>query len=173
VVLMGVSGSGKTTIGLELAKIWAGSVFLDADDFHPAANVAKMRAGQPLNDTDRQPWLEALAVEMENRQNTSNMILACSALKFSYRETLRGRCPPNSICFVLLDVSYDVVSARLSARKGHFFNPILLQSQFQSLEPGRSQEHIISIETSLPPEVIAESIKREVLLRKQRLGSRL
>lgn len=134
VVLMGVSGSGKTTIGSLLARRM-GAVFSDADDFHPAANKQKLALGQPLDDSDRRPWLEELnrllRAWLEQKQSG---VLACSALKQSYRDILNSGLPEGTPTFVLLDGSKEMIAARLAQRKHEFMNPALLDSQFATLE---------------------------------------
>lgn len=132
VLLMGVSGSGKSTVGSLLAAR-LGSTFLDADDFHPAANVAKMAAGNPLTDEDRVPWLEAIAARLgDMRSEQRAFVLACSALKQSYRSLLCQAAPGLEV--VLLKGSPELIRERLSSRKGHFMSSALLDSQFEALE---------------------------------------
>lgn len=129
---MGVAGSGKTAVGTRAARR-LGWVFLDADDFHPKANVEKMRHGIPLTDEDRKPWLERLHEELKNRLNAgTSVILACSALKDSYRSLLHQGLP--AIEFVYLNVDHDTVADRLRRRQAHFFPKELLDSQFATLE---------------------------------------
>jgi gluconokinase len=135
VLVMGVSGSGKTTIGERLAAT-LGARFLDADDFHPPENVAKMAAGTPLTDEDRAPWLARLT---ETLRGETNAVLACSALKEKYRETLRQGLRDFRI--VHLKGSYDFIHARLAARQHRYMPASLLQSQFAALEaPGDAIE---------------------------------
>jgi len=135
VVLMGVSGSGKTTIGTLLAERM-GTVFADADDYHPAANKAKMAAGHPLNDDDRQPWLETLNRLMRSwNESGKGGVLACSALKESYRATLASGMPAGAVKFVLLDGDRELIASRLAQRKHEYMNPKLLESQLATLEP--------------------------------------
>ena len=135
VVLMGVSGSGKTTIGTLLAKRMAAS-FADADDYHSPANKAKMAAGHPLNDQDRQPWLETLnSLLLQWFEAGKGGVLACSALKDAYRKTLVRGLPPNAFHFVLLDGSKHLIAERLAERQNHYMNPDLLDSQLATLEP--------------------------------------
>ena len=132
VLLMGVTGSGKTTVGEKLAAE-LGWTFSDADDLHPVANKAKMRAGIPLTDDDRWPWLLAVrqVIEQALRDNRG-AIIACSALKAAYRDVLAGGLEP--IRFVLLDGDPAVLKARLVQRRHEFMNPALLESQIDTLE---------------------------------------
>jgi gluconokinase len=157
IVLMGVSGSGKTTIGRALAKSlrWG---FSDADDFHSAANVEKMKNGIPLTDEDREPWLRRIkaAIEQWNRDEPGH-VLACSALKGRYREIL-GRDDPE-VKFVYLQGSFDLISQRLKERKGHFFNPALLRSQFEALE---SPKDALVVDISKDPQEVVSAILEQV-----------
>lgn len=133
---MGVSGCGKTTIGQALSEHYY-AAFHDADDYHPVANREKMTAGIPLTDTDRLPWLKALADLLKDTSVSHPLtILSCSALKRSYRAVLSSATSSSisSCTFVYLKVDPEAVKIRLQARKGHFFNPQLLDSQFQVLE---------------------------------------
>jgi gluconokinase len=135
VILMGVSGSGKTTIGTILAKRITAS-FADADDYHSAVNKAKMAAGHPLTDEDRQPWLETLnSLLLQWFEAGKGGVLACSALKDAYRKTLVRGLPPNAFHFVLLDGSKQLIAERLAHRQNHYMNPDLLDSQIATLEP--------------------------------------
>jgi gluconokinase len=127
VVIMGVSGAGKTTIGRALAAA-LGWPFVDADQLHPAANVAKMSRGEPLDDADRAPWLEAVAARM---QKLDDGVVACSALRAAYRQALRVR---DDVRFVELEVPRAVLEERLAGRRGHFMPPSLLGSQLATLE---------------------------------------
>ena len=132
VILMGVSGSGKSTVGASLAQR-LDCPFLDADDFHPAANVEKMKRGIPLNDEDRMPWLRRLHDELEHRLGSgASVVLGCSALKESYRKILEEGL--SQIDFVFLDVDQLTLTERLEKRKAHFFPKELLESQFAALE---------------------------------------
>jgi gluconokinase len=151
ILLMGVSGAGKTTIGQELAQ-QLGWPFADADDFHSAANVAKMRAGIPLDDDDRAPWLQSLHHAIEGwiaaRQS---VVLACSALREAYREQL---IVGPDVKVVFLHAQFALVSKRLEVRHGHYMNPGLLRSQFDTLEV---PEDAISVDVSgRVPEIVAE-----------------
>lgn len=132
VVVMGVAGAGKTTVGRLLASD-LGAAFLDADDFHPPANVAKMRAGTPLDDADRWPWLERLNATLRERAGRGeSAVLACSALKAAYRERLLEGLPQAKL--VYLRGARELIAERLAARRGHYMNPALLDSQFAALE---------------------------------------
>lgn len=131
ILIMGVSGVGKTTVGQALAQ-QLGWPFADADDFHPAANVAKMRAGIPLTDADRAPWLQSLRVTIEGWiAFQQSAVLACSALKQAYRERL---IVGPEVKLVFLHADLDLIADRMAARPGHYMNPDLLQSQFDTLE---------------------------------------
>lgn len=136
VILTGVTGCGKTTVGALLAKA-CGWDFHDADDFHPAENVAKMKRGVPLDDADRWPWLERLNNFLrDSERQGKSLVLACSALKQRYRDRLARNCA--AARFVFLDGDIELIRARLAARQGHYMNPKLLDSQFAILEPPRN-----------------------------------
>jgi gluconokinase len=155
VVLMGVTGSGKTTIG-ELLAQRTGAIFADADDYHPAANKQKMAAGHPLNDDDRQPWLETLNQLMRGwYEAAQGGVLACSALKQKYRDTLSSGMPHEALSFVWLDTPREIIAARLAARHHEFMNPNLLQSQFDTLEPPADALRIVN---DRAPEQVVETI---------------
>lgn len=143
VIVMGVTGSGKTTIGQLLASR-THVQFADGDDFHPAANKAKLAAGTPLTDADRQPWLERLdALLLDWHRSGEGGVLACSALKATYRETLLKGLPAGAAVFVLLEGSRALIAARLTQRHEHFMNPALLDSQLATLEePGEGVLHV-------------------------------
>lgn len=160
VVLMGVSGSGKTTIGRELAAR-LGCEFLDGDDFHPAANVARMTAGTPLTDEDRWPWFDHLnALLREREARGQSAVLACSALKESYRERLmRGVA---ACRLVHLHGSIDVIRGRLASRQHRYMPASLLESQFAALEP--SQEAIV-IDVAAPFAQCVETIAMQLAVR--------
>jgi gluconokinase len=131
ILLMGVTGSGKTTVGMALAEA-LGWRFVDGDTFHPAANVAKMRAGIPLDDDDRAPWLATLGAAIDKwLRSKTNVVLACSALKQSYRDRLMFS---PDVRLVYLRGSRELIAQRLSERHGHYMDPNLLPSQFVALE---------------------------------------
>ncbi len=159
-VVMGVSGSGKSTIGEALAKRldWR---FEDGDAFHPPSNVAKMKAGRPLNDDDRRPWLEAIGAEIERvAAARDHVIIACSALKRAYRDTLiHGR---RDARIVFLDGNEELIATRLQKRKGHFMPPGLLASQFEALEVPTADEHVISVSIDADVETIVDDIVRKL-----------
>ncbi|MEX0312884.1 MAG: gluconokinase [Allomuricauda sp.] len=155
-VIMGVSGTGKSTIGKLLSEA-LDIPFYDGDDFHPEANVKKMSAGQPLNDDDRQGWLEALNV-LAKEHRSEGVIIACSALKESYRKLLQSDMG-DSLRFVYLEGSVELIKSRLENRKGHFMPLELLKSQFDTLEP---PSDAITVSVSLAPKTIVEQIMRQI-----------
>jgi gluconokinase len=155
VVVMGVSGSGKTTIGRKLAQA-RGVAFSDADDFHPAANVEKMRRGSALDDEDRAGWLGALRAEIDAAiERREPMVLACSALKEKYRRALG--MPRSEIRLVYLRLTPELASSRLTARKGHFMPRSLVVAQFHDLE---EPEGAIVVDAAAPAEAIVLEIER-------------
>ena len=154
-IVMGVSGCGKTAVATELgARL--GWVFAEGDKFHPSANVEKMRAGHPLDDDDRWPWLRAIATWIgEHEQAGAGAIVTCSALKRSYRDLLRAG--HDSVWFVHLTVPVTVLADRLKHRQGHFMPASLLQSQLSTLEPLGADEPGSTVPGDVPPtDVVAE-----------------
>ena len=158
-LLAGVSRSGKSTVGSMLAKR-LGWPFADGDSFHTAVNVAKMRAGQPLTDDDRWPWLEAIAAWMDKQIAAGqSAVVACSALRRAYRDVLLDGRPAARMVF--LQVSHDQDVARLTARQGHFFPSKLLESQFAAMEMPQDSERILVLTAQQSPaDVVAEIIRR-------------
>ena len=154
-IVMGVSGCGKTTIGMALATK-LGCPFYDGDDFHPPENVAKMAGGTPLNDEDRYPWLAILHnLLAEHVARGETAVLACSALKKAYRDQLRGDL--EAVQFIHLTGSFDLIWQRMQAREGHYMKAEMLQSQFETLEkPEKDEAFVVSIE--LPPTEIVSYI---------------
>jgi gluconokinase len=163
VIICGVSGAGKTTIGALLARE-VGWRFYEADDFHSPANVEKMRRGISLTDEDRQPWLESLRVLIERcLASGENAVLACSALKKAYRDRLRVSA---AVKIVFLRGTYALISDRLRQRRGHFMNPALLKSQFADLEEPQAAEDAVVIELGRDPRELIAEIKARLRLRK-------
>lgn len=138
-LVTGVSGSGKSTVGRLLARRLSWQ-YAEADDFHPAANLAKMAAGHPLTDADRQPWLAAIGAWIDQATAEGRpAVVSCSALKRAYREQLRGGRP--NVRLIYLDAGRETIRARLATRRGHFFPATLVDSQFADLEPPADDEH--------------------------------
>ncbi len=154
-VLMGVSGCGKTTVGKLLAEK-LGLPFFDADDFHPASNIEKMRNNIPLDDDDRAPWLAAIAGKIRQASTARGAVVACSALKKKYRQLLGGSSP--AICFIFLTGDRELIGRRLLQRRGHYMPPDLLDSQFAALE-APDEGLTVSVDKS-PSEICAEIIER-------------
>jgi gluconokinase len=151
VVVMGVAGCGKTTVG-QLLAARLGFPYAEADSFHPAANIAKMRRGDPLDDQDRQPWLAAIA---DHIRRESRQVVSCSALKHRYRDTLRQANP--RAWFLHLVISPQAAAQRVSGRPGHFMPAALVNSQFAALEP-LSQEAGLEVDATRPPEEIIAAV---------------
>lgn len=148
VVVMGVAGSGKTTVGERLAERWQAR-FVDADSVHPPANVAKMAAGIPLDDADRAPWLRRLQDELAS---SDAIVVTCSALKRRYRDALREA---GDVTFVFLDVGRDVAAERVGGRRDHFMKTGMVESQFAVFERPQPDEHdIVTVDGSLPVDTI-------------------
>jgi gluconokinase len=161
IVVMGVSGAGKSTVG-RLIAARLDCPFRDADSFHPAANIAKMSRGEPLTDADRWPWLHAIAAWIaEHRAAGTTCVVTCSALKRVYRDIVTDSQSVD-VRLVYLTGDFEVIEARLKARQGHFMPPGLLQSQFDALEePGR-EEHAIAISIDATPEEIAARVLEQL-----------
>lgn len=159
ILLMGVSGVGKSTTGTGLSRR-LGWTFRDADTFHPPANVAKMSAGTPLTDADRAPWLAAIAAWMDEETSAGrSAIVSCSALKRAYRDVLSAGRP--GVRLVHLVAAQPVIAERLAGRRGHFMPSSLLQSQFDTLEPPSEDERPLIVSVRQPPRrVVAEIIER-------------
>jgi gluconokinase len=155
-IVMGVSGSGKSTVAEAMASR-LGWRCEDGDKFHPASNVAKMSSGQPLTDEDRWPWLKAIAAEIARTcAANEHAVVACSALKRAYREVLlNGR---SDVRFVFLDGTEALIASRLAARKGHFMPAGLLASQFRTLEPPGDDEQALRVSIDAPVEAIVDNI---------------
>lgn len=159
VYVMGVSGSGKTTIAHKLSAA-TGIPFFDGDDFHPPANKEKMKAGQPLNDEDRKEWLVTLNALAKSQSQQKGAIIACSALKEKYRRVLSEKIEA-PVYWVLLQGSFELIQQRMESRKDHFMPPALLQSQFDTLE---APANAIVVDIKEDPEVIAADILRQIKL---------
>ena len=161
VILMGVSGAGKTFIGERLAAALNWS-FYEGDDYHPQRNVEKMSQGAALTDADRAPWLDALHALIGGLLTQDEAaVLSCSALKRAYRDQLiRGR---DDVRIVYLRGAYDLIRQRLEAREAHFMKVDLLASQFEALEEPKASENVYTVDISQKPKTIVEAIKRELL----------
>lgn len=158
IVLIGVTGSGKSTVGRLLAQ-QLGWKFYEGDDLHPAVNLQKMRRGLPLTDEDRKPWLKAIQnairAAIENREN---VVVACSALKESYRNMLQVE---GEVIFIYLRANSPLIHQRLKKRTGHFMNPVLIQSQFDTLE---EPKQAVQIDAALPAAEIVQRIRHELAI---------
>ena len=163
IIIFGVSGAGKTTVGKLLARE-LDCQFVEADDFHSAANIKKMRSGRPLTDEDRWPWLDCLRKKIEQLLSAGeNAVLACSALKRAYRDRLRVS---DKTKFVFLCGDYALVEKQLRSRRRHFMNPDLLQSQFDDLQEPQTDEHALTVALGRTPEGIVEEIEATLHLAK-------
>ncbi len=158
VVIMGVSGSGKTTVGGALAAR-LGTPFIEADDLHPKSNREKMSAGIPLTDDDRWPWLEAVGAKMEDvRAQGHGVVATCSALKRVYRDRLRSKVT-GPLVFVLLDSPREIIAGRMRRRRGHFMPPTLLDSQLATLEkPLPDEPAMVTVDGTRPIPELVETI---------------
>ena len=152
VVVMGASGSGKSTVGKLLARR-LGATFVEGDLLHPKVNIAKMESGESLNDADRQPWLAAVGRTLANA-GAESIVIACSALKKLYRDLIRSHDP--TAHFILLEGSYELLVERLGGRRDHFMPPALLQSQLNILEPLEADEEGFTLNISRKPDELAK-----------------
>ncbi len=160
IVIMGVSGCGKSAVGAALSGA-LGIPYRDGDDLHPPANVAKMQAGEALTDADRWPWLDRVAHELAS---LAPVIIGCSALRRSYRDRIRtGAGGP--VCFVHLAGSRALIAARMAARSGHFMPASLLDSQFATLEPPGPDEDAMTVDIDQPVDRLVAEILRQLALR--------
>lgn len=164
IFVMGVGGCGKSTVAQKLAReLGAGWTFLDADDFHPDANKAKMAAGTPLNEDDRKPWLAALRARLDAASRArENIVLACSALRRAHREALIAN--PARVKLVYLNASRELLRERLASRRGHFLNPSLLENQLAIFDEPTADEAaaLLTVDASRPLDAIVDTIRREM-----------
>jgi gluconokinase len=157
-VVMGVSGTGKSTVGQQVAAL-LGADLVEGDDYHPPENVAKMSAGTPLTDDDRLPWLRTLATMMQQRRASGlETVVTCSALRRSYRDILRGSAPPDRTEFIHLAGDFEVLWARMTVRD-HFMPASLLQSQFDTLEDLEPDEHGVKVDVAPPIEDVIRRVR--------------
>jgi carbohydrate kinase (thermoresistant glucokinase family) len=170
-VVMGVSGSGKTTIGRAVAARLGWS-FEEGDALHPPENIAKMRAGQPLDDTNRAPWLAAVAARIDEwRSRGENGVITCSALKRSYRKIIID--DRREVRLVYLSGSRELIAARLAQRHDHFMPASLLDSQFETLEPPGPEENAITVSVDQPLDKIVDRLVAELTQRSATTPSRV
>lgn len=159
-IIMGVSGCGKSTVGQALAER-IGSVFIDGDDLHPSSNKEKMAAGHPLSDADREPWLVSIGQELSrSTSGTAPAVIACSALKRSYRDLLRAHEP--TTLFIHLRGAVELIQHRLDERSHEYMPPTLLASQLDTLEALESDEHAIEIDVTRSPEEIVDLVAKKL-----------
>lgn len=155
IVLMGVSGCGKTTVGSALAQ-HLGLPFLEGDSLHPQRNIELMRAGVPLTDADRSEWLDTIAARLQALPADEGLVVSCSALRRSYRDRLRRACP--DLRFVHLQGARQTIAQRLSQRQGHYMPGSLLASQFATLEPPQPDEAVLCLDIAAPTPALVERI---------------
>ncbi len=155
-VVMGITGSGKSTVGAQLAKA-LGVDFVEGDDYHPPENIRRMAAGIPLTDDDRADWLRALAARLREASETgAGLVVTCSALKRSYRDRLRAAAP--EVEFAYLKGSRELIGERVTGRRGHFMPASLLDSQLATLEEPGSDEPVWTCDIEHPPQQIVDEI---------------
>jgi gluconokinase len=152
IVVMGVSGSGKSTVAEELAEK-LGIAFIEGDKLHPKSNVDKMSEGIPLTDEDRWPWLDLIGAELHKGRENNGVVVSCSALKKTYRDRLR-KAAGGSLAFVYLDGSLELLSRRMGERKGHFMPLSLLQTQLATLEVPTGEPGVVTVSIDATPEDI-------------------
>lgn len=159
IIVMGVSASGKTTVGQQLARA-LNAKFIDGDDLHPKANILKMASGQPLNDHDREPWLERIndaVFSIKHKQETG--VIVCSALKKQYRDRIRAG--NDNLCFVFLDGSEAVIMERIQQREGHFMKAGMIKSQFDTLERPDQEQDVITLNIAASiPELVQQAMQQ-------------
>lgn len=155
VVVMGVAGCGKSSLGLAVAS-QLGLPLVEGDAFHPGSNVAKMRAGIALDDADRAGWLDALGHELQ--RHPAGAVLSCSALKRAYRDRLRSASP--GLRFVHLELTRDEARRRVAQRESHYFLPTLVDSQFDALESPRGEAGVLSVDATESPEALVQRVVR-------------
>jgi len=161
VILFGVSGAGKTTLGRPLAQN-LGWKFYEADDFHSPANIDKMQNGVPLSEQDRWPWLHSLRGLIEQSLTAKeNAVLACSALRKAYRQYL---CVNEQVQFVYLRGSYELIASQIRQRHGHFMDPALLKSQFETLEEPETTDGMLTVDLGRSPQELVDEIRRKLRL---------
>jgi gluconokinase len=164
VVAMGVAGCGKSTVGLLLAGR-LGVPFVEGDDFHPAANKAKMAAKHPLDDADRAPWLAALALRIRELSDSgTDAVVSCSALKRGYRDLLAGAAP--GLWFLYLALDRETAYARIAGRTGHFMPAALLDSQYETLEPPTADEPVMTVDAGQDAETYLDRVVAAVAERR-------
>lgn len=157
-VVMGVAGCGKSSLAAALAQA-QGRPLIEGDDFHPPANVARMRAGIALTDDDRAGWLDALGAQLQAHQppHGAGAVLTCSALKRAYRERLRAAAP--GLAFVHLRLSAAEARRRVAGRGSHYFNPALVDSQFDALQPPAGEPRVLTLDATRPPAALAAAVQ--------------